>query len=32
LEKGLKVVQPLTLMSRGLYNEPRGAFMPSILF
>ena len=32
LNRGLKVVQPLTLMSTGLYNEPRGAFMPSILF
>ncbi len=32
LAKGLRVVQPLTLMSRGLYNEPRGAFLPSILY
>ncbi|HEV2292977.1 MAG TPA: GNAT family N-acetyltransferase [Tepidisphaeraceae bacterium] len=32
LSKGLKHVQPLTLMSHGLYNEPRGAFMPSILY
>jgi ribosomal protein S18 acetylase RimI-like enzyme len=32
LAGGLKVVQPLTLMSLGLYNEPRGAFAPSILF
>jgi predicted N-acetyltransferase YhbS len=32
LGKGLKVVQPLTLMSRGLYNEPNGAFLPSILY
>lgn len=32
LEHGLRVVQPLTLMSRGLYNEPAGAFLPSILF
>ena len=32
LQSGLKVVQPLTLMSRGLYNEPQGAFLPSILF
>ena len=32
LQKGLKVVQPMTLMSFGLYNEPRGAFLPSILF
>ena len=32
LEQGLRVVQPMTLMTVGLYNEPRGAFMPSILF
>lgn len=32
LGRGLKLVQPLTLMSTGLYNEPRGAFMPSILY
>jgi GNAT superfamily N-acetyltransferase len=32
LEHGLRVVQPMTLMSVGLYNEPRGAFMPSILY
>lgn len=32
LTNGLRVVQPMTLMSRGLYNEPRGAFLPSILF
>lgn len=32
LENGLRVVQPLTLMSMGLYNEPAGAFLPSILF
>ena len=29
---GLRVIQPATLMSKGLYNEPRGAFLPSILF
>lgn len=29
---GLRVIQPLTLMSLGLYNEPRGAFLPSILY
>jgi hypothetical protein len=28
----LRVVQPMTLMSVGLYNEPRGAFMPSVLY
>src|SRR5918998_1486003 len=32
LEQGLRVVQPMTLMSVGLYNEPRGAFMPSVLY
>lgn len=32
LAQGLRVVQPMTLMSQGLYNEPSGAFLPSILF
>ncbi|HEX4653724.1 MAG TPA: GNAT family N-acetyltransferase [Candidatus Udaeobacter sp.] len=32
LEHGLRVVEPMTLMSVGLYNEPAGAFLPSILF
>jgi GNAT superfamily N-acetyltransferase len=32
LEAGLRVVQPMTLMSRGPYQEPKGAFLPSILF
>jgi len=32
LENGLRVVQPLTLMSTGLYNEPSGAWLPSIFF
>jgi len=32
LAKGLRVVQPMTLMSLGLYNEPKGAFLPSILY
>ena len=32
LSNGLRVVEPLTLMSMGLYNEPRGAWLPSILF
>jgi hypothetical protein len=31
-EHGLKIVQPMTLMTIGLYNEPRGAYLPSILF
>jgi predicted N-acetyltransferase YhbS len=32
LSNGLRVVQPLTLMSSGLYNEPSGAWLPSVLF
>ncbi len=32
LANGLKIVQPMTLMSRGFYQEPRGAFIPSILY
>jgi GNAT superfamily N-acetyltransferase len=32
LGNGLRVVQPMTLMSIGLYNEPAGAWLPSILF
>jgi GNAT superfamily N-acetyltransferase len=32
LENGLRVVQPLTLMTAGLYNEPAGAYLPSILY
>jgi len=32
LESGLRVVHPWTLMTMGLYNEPAGAYLPSILF
>lgn len=32
LANGLQIVQPLTLMTIGLYNEPAGAWLPSILF
>jgi GNAT superfamily N-acetyltransferase len=32
LNEGLRVTQPLSLMSLGLYNEPHGAFLPSILY
>lgn len=32
LSNGLRVVQPMTLMSVGLYNEPAGAWWPSISF
>ena len=32
LASGLRVVEPMMLMSLGLYNEPKGAFLPSILY
>jgi GNAT superfamily N-acetyltransferase len=32
LANGLRVTQPMTLMAKGLYNEPAGAFLPSILY
>lgn len=32
LANGLRIVQPMTLMTTGLYNEPAGAWLPSILF
>jgi GNAT superfamily N-acetyltransferase len=32
LEQGLRVIEPTTLMSIGFYNEPAGAFLPSISF
>lgn len=32
LGNGLRIVQPMTLMSTGLYNEPRGAFIPSVIY
>jgi GNAT superfamily N-acetyltransferase len=32
LANGLKIVQPMTLMSMGLYNEPAGSWFSSILF
>ena len=32
LDHGLRVTQTLTLMTRGLYNEPAGAWMPSVLY
>jgi predicted N-acetyltransferase YhbS len=32
LAQGLRVVQVMTLMTLGLYNEPRGAYLPSILY
>jgi GNAT superfamily N-acetyltransferase len=32
LNRGLRVVEPMTLMTVGLYNEPDGAYLPSILY
>lgn len=32
LKNGLKVQKPLTLMAMGEYQEPRGAFLPSVLY
>ena len=32
LANGLRIVQPMTLMSMGLYNEPAGACLPSVSF
>jgi GNAT superfamily N-acetyltransferase len=32
LENGLRVMQPMTLMTMGLYNEPKGAYLPSVAF
>lgn len=32
LANDLRVVQLMTLMTKGLYNEPSGAWLPSILF
>jgi hypothetical protein len=32
LSNGLKIVQPMSLMSRGSYQTPKGAFIPSVIF
>lgn len=32
LEHGLRIVQPMTLMTMGPYEEPQGAFLPSVLY
>jgi predicted N-acetyltransferase YhbS len=32
LHHGLRVIQPMVLMTRGLYNEPAGAYLPSIIY
>jgi predicted N-acetyltransferase YhbS len=32
LENGLRLVHQMTLMTVGLYNEPAGAYLPSVLY
>jgi predicted N-acetyltransferase YhbS len=32
LDNGLRVIQLMTLMSHGLYNQPAGAYLPSVLY
>ena len=32
LDHGLRIVQQSTLMTIGLYNEPAGAWLPSIVY
>lgn len=32
LDRGLRVTQVMTLMTIGLYNEPNGAYLPSVLY
>ena len=32
LDHGLRIVQQSTLMTIGLYNEPAGAWLPSVVY
>jgi GNAT superfamily N-acetyltransferase len=32
LQNGLRIIMPMTLMSKGLYKVPAGAFLPSVLY
>jgi predicted N-acetyltransferase YhbS len=32
LDQGLRVVQTMTLMTMGIYNEPQSAWLPSVLY
>lgn len=32
LARGLRLVKQMTLMTTGLYNEPQGAYLPSVLY
>jgi ribosomal protein S18 acetylase RimI-like enzyme len=31
-ENKLRIVMPMTLMTMGLYNKPRGSFLPSVIY
>ena len=32
LDRGLRVTQMMTLMTMGLYNEPQGPWLPSVIY
>ncbi len=32
LDRGMRTIQPLNLMTIGLYNDPAGAYLPSVLY
>jgi GNAT superfamily N-acetyltransferase len=32
LNNGLRIIQPMTLMSTGFYQAPKGVFLPSVLY
>jgi hypothetical protein len=32
VDNGLRLVQQSTLMTAGLYNDPQGAWLPSIVY
>lgn len=32
LQRGMRAIQPSNLMTIGLYNEPAGAYLPSVLY
>lgn len=32
LERGLRVVHTMTLMTIGLYTQPQGSYLPSVLY
>jgi GNAT superfamily N-acetyltransferase len=32
LDRGMRTIEPMNLMTIGLYNEPAGAYLPSVLY